>query len=284
MRRTVSLTLVAGLFASACGAHIAQLGILTNQVGMSREILGPSPPGLFAEGLADPANARRSGYARLKRADVMGDEALEILVELKPRTIGHGGVEIRDQSGHPLARVMTRHYLSDFGAVHASRTDKMDLVLCEYPTAMHPNRQSTFSILTLPDQRLLATWDEVPPACRFAAGPWNGKEALFYFQGDGLTVRSPDGQLQTRIGVPNGNAFRDIYVGAIDGRYTAVLGSGNGYTPYHTVCLFDSSGQLVFQEIEKGHAFKLETNEGKTTLEIWDGSNRWRYKTTEASR
>jgi hypothetical protein len=276
---------IGSVFASACGAHIAQMGILVNHIGMSRELLGPAPPGVYEGQFADPDHLRRSGYARLKRADVLGDEAVELLVELRAGAgHAHGGVEIRDESGRTLIRVLTKHYLTDFGAVRSSRTDKMDLVLCEYPTAMRPHRQSTFSILTLPDQQLVATWDEVPPACTFAAGVWNGHEALFYFQGDALTIRSRDGQLLRRIYVRNGNAFRDIHVGTTAGGYTAVLGSGDGYTPFHTVCLFDSNGQLVFQDIEKGHAVKLETDEEQSSWQIWDRVNRWGYKELNPSR
>ena len=83
---------IGSLLVSACGVHIAKLGILVDHVGMSRELLGPSPPRLFELQFAEPANLRRSHYARLKRADVMGDEAVELLVELKPG--GHGVEEV----------------------------------------------------------------------------------------------------------------------------------------------------------------------------------------------
>lgn len=277
---SAALAMVA-VVSSACGARPQHLGILTNHAALIKQSLGPSPPNIQRSALASAQpdadiikkslGTGRLGYARVKFADVVGDDVPEIL-------IGGSGkgcaVAILSQAGGRLFSVCSDRYMTDFGAVHASRSDKADVVLCTYP---NKQRGSTFEIRTAPDQRTVATWDELPPACHFAVGPWQGRESIFYLQGDAMTVRSPRGELLARIDVPGASVFRDIYVAPLPDGALAVVGSGNGYTSYHMVCLLDREHRLVFQDVDEERAYRLIPNDDGSSFDVWTNTRRWRY-------
>ena len=205
----------------------------------------------------------------MKQADVLGDDTLEVIVALPEGA----GVEIRDQAGNRLTRIATDHYLTDFGAVKTSSGDKADIVLYTYPDE---NQGGTFLVATA-DRRELARWHERPAPGRLAAGNWGGRPALFYLQGDALVVRSPLGSLLARLPAPEGRTFRDLYVAELSAGRTVVVASGNGYTPYHMVCVYDAGGQRVFQEINNEHAFDVKAEDGDSTFVVYARSSAWRY-------
>src|SRR5262245_42092920 len=101
-------TLALGILAAtACGHVPSRRGITLDEMGITKSIVGPVPAGAF-DGRFMAGTTRA-----MKRADVIGDERLEQLVET-----GLGkGVDILDDSGQLLRRVPTNEYLTDFGTV-----------------------------------------------------------------------------------------------------------------------------------------------------------------------
>lgn len=275
------LALVAALtMAASCAQSIARQGVLLNQLGVSKANIGSSPEGLTTESYVSATRAERVKYA-----DLAGGPELETLRQLEAGR----GLEVLDSSGRLLATVKAAHYLTDFGVIHASQSHKPDLVFYGYPST--PDRSGTFSILAFPSQTMVATWDINPATDWFAVGVWKNEEALFYLQGDMLVVRSPFGREVRRLDVPGGRAFaRVVQVMTLSDGHTVVLASGDGYTRYHMVSVFDDEGQLKFHEIGKKNAYRLEAPGPTDTSSVWrssDGSwtvwtqsDRWRYHTT----
>lgn len=254
------------LLLGACGSTPPRTGVLVNRIGAVKTRLGPSPIDLPGRPYASAP-----GFLRRRQGDVQGDEAVEVLVELA----GGHGIEIRDQSGSRLAQIITREYVTDFGAVQGPKSEKQHIVLYTYPNRTNTG---TFTVITA-DQREVASWDEDPPPAAFSVGTWNGDAALFYLQRDVLVIRSPDGQPLSRLAAPDGGHFRSVFVAAIGEGRTAALASGNGYTPYHAVYVYDADGQVVFQEIDNEHAFDLQAGPDEGTFLVTTRSNQWRYAT-----
>jgi hypothetical protein len=63
----------------------------------------------------------------------------------------------------------------------------------------------------------------------------------------------------------------------IAGDRTVILASGNGYTPYHMVCVYHSTGKLVFQDIANEQAFELQARETASDFTVVTRSSEWRY-------
>jgi len=248
----------------ACGSTPPQTGVLVNHIGAVKTRLGPSPVDL-------PGRTYTSAplFLRSRRGDVQGDEAVEVLVELA----GGRGIEIRDQGGSRLAHIITPYYVTDFGAVRGSKSEKEHIVLYMYP---NETDTGTFKVITA-DQREVASWDEDPPPAGFSVGTWNGGAALFYLQRDALVVRSPDGQPLSRLAAPEGGHFRSVFVAPIGDGRTVALASGDGYTPYHAVYVYEADGGLGFQEIDDEHAFDLEAGPDEGTFLVMTRSTQWRY-------
>src|SRR5437016_5645885 len=219
------------LVATGCGHTPSRLGVLVDMIGVTQSGLGPSPQDVASREFL------QGSLLRAKPADVAGDATPELLVE-----IGDGkGIEIRDQAGRVLSEIRTPQYLTDFGAIAAPDSPKSLLVLYTYPNAQ---RGGTFTVMT-EGKVETATWDEYPPTGRFGVGEWRGHPALFYLQDDSLIIRSPTGALLQRLPAPQGHLFRELYVRAVANGRTAVVATGNGYTPYHMVSIYDSD-RLLF--------------------------------------
>jgi hypothetical protein len=254
------------LLGISCGARIAQQGVLVNHLDLSRSSAGESPADIAQEGYIGRT------AARFKWADVIGDDAPELLWQLERGA----GIEVRDAGGRTLAILETPHYLTDFGAVLASRPDKSDVVLYTYPAT--PERGGRFTIIAMSDRHIVATWDVYPATEWFAVGQWHGREALFYLQRDVLTVRAADGRLLAEVTLPGAETFsRVVQVRTTSDGHLAVLISGDGYTPYHMMALLNTEDRLAYQEIARENAYRLEVDEQAHVLEVWTKSRRWRY-------
>jgi hypothetical protein len=259
----VVLAIVCVLLAGGCGNRPTRIGILVNNIGLSKTRLGDAPADL-------PQRQFSAGsLQRSIQADVSGDDTPEVVVELAAGR----GIEIRDQSGRRLAEITAPRYLTDFGTVPAAIDGKDALVLYMYP---NERRGGTFMVITA-DRRELARWDEDPPPGRFAVASWSGRAALFFLQGDALVVRSPDGERVGRFDTPQGSHFRALYVGAIEGNRTVVVAAGDGYTPYHMVCVYDSGGRILFQDVAGEHAFGVEASPASSSFIVITRSAKWRY-------
>jgi hypothetical protein len=184
----------------------------------------------------------------------------------------HHGVEIRDVAGTALRRLEASGYLTDFGAIRRPGSDKQDVVMYTYPNAQ---RGGSFRVVTA-DGREVAAWEESPPPSSFAVGPWSGALAIFYLQANEIVVRAPTGERLARLSAPGADAFSRLFVTS-QGRYTVVVASGGGYTPYHMVAVYADGGRLVFQEFAPEHAFGVETDAGTGAFIVSTRSSRWRY-------
>jgi hypothetical protein len=232
-------------------------------------------PGNSAVDLPTRQLASSSPLARSTRADVLGDPRPEILVALP----GGRGVEIRDEANAPLRVVQAMDYLTDFGTVFSSSVGKQQIVLYEYPNS---EGSGTFRVLDSGLQELVS-WSVTPAPGRFTTADWKGTTALFYATGDGIDVRASTGEALARLSASEAGTFQSIRVATLPEDRLVVLLSGNGYTPYHTVCLYDAAGQLLFQEIGDEHAFSLEVVPNASRFVVSTRSTRWQYTVPAAS-
>jgi hypothetical protein len=145
------------------------------------------------------------------------------------------------------------------------------LVLYTYPNLQ---RGGTFAVFDARFQEV-ARWDEFPAPGRFTPGRWQGQDALFYLQGNQLVVRSPLGQPVARLTAAQGSNFRGLLIGNAGRNRTVVVASGDGYTPFHMVSIYDDKGDLVFSEANEEHAFALDTAPNQVTVSA--RSTRWTY-------
>jgi hypothetical protein len=248
----------------ACGDRPSRVGVLVNEIGIAKTRRGEAPADVTTRQFASS-----SSLLRARPADVVADDMPELLVELEDRH----GIEIRDRSGARLARLTTTEYLTDFGAISASRPDKQDVILFTYPNAAHGG---TFTVLTA-GQHEVAKWDEYPPPGGFAVGTWARQPAVFYVQDDHLTARSAMGRPLAWLNAPEGRLFNARQSARIADDRTVILASGNGYTPYHMVCVYNATGKLVFQDIANEQAFELQARETASAFTVITRSSEWRY-------
>jgi hypothetical protein len=249
-----------------CGNTPPHLGIALDELRIRKSLVGPAPTDIATNEFA-PGSTRR-----IKRADVAGDQDPEELIEM----VGAAGVDIRSRAGQLLAQVPTKEYLTDFGAVRLPGRQKESLVLYTYP---NPEKGGTFIVF---DERFnpLASWTESPPPGRFAVGQWNDRPALFYLQGDSVTVRSATGEKLASLSAPEGQLFRGIHVHSLAGGRLAVVASGNGYTPYHMTCIYEGE-RLRFREVAAEHAFALEPGDAPSNFIVSTRTSRWKYALRE---
>jgi hypothetical protein len=252
------------LLATGCGHVPSSLGVTVERVRFSKRAIGPAPTDLPSRQFSSGP-----GFHRARRADLLDGHGVQVLSEVADRH----GIEIRDLSGELHGHLSTADYLTDFGVVDAEEGGPRWIVLYSYPNA---RRGGTFTVVT-PDGRAVATWDESPPPGRFAAGRWENRPALFYLQGDQLTIRSPRGQGLASLNVPEGRIFSSVLVGRTGQGRMVLVASGNGYTPYHTVCVYDADGALLFQDVAEEQAFTLETREDDEGFVVSTRSTEWRY-------
>jgi hypothetical protein len=257
-----------------CGERVERLGVLVEEIGMTKSSLGPSPADVPALHYA-PGSGPVSNFRRMKKADLTGDGQLESIIGRENLS----GVDVFGPTGSEIIRLDTAR-LIDFGAVQASRTDRSDLVIYTYP---FNGKTGTFTILQIPEQRQVATWDETPGPPAFATEQWRGADALWYFRGGRLVIRDVKGQLLLDLPVPEAVDFRWIYTTEVGDGYVAVLTSGNGYTPYHMVCVFSEDGALRYQEVAEEHAFDIRRGNRDGQFDVFSRSVQWRYEIKDRS-
>ena len=247
----------------ACGETVDATGVLVRKIDVTRQRLGPAPSDISGREFVGTIV-----FQRFKRADVAGDEAEETLVEIP----GGKGIAIRDAGG-VVDEILTDEYLTDFDTISIAGLPKRQLVLYTYPNS---TRGGTFRVVTL-DGREVASWTEKPPPGRLAVAVWKGVDTIFYMQNDELVLRSSNGSELSRFPLPLGNKFRSLHIAQSAGDRLIILASGNGYTPYHMVCVYSGGGELLFQEIESEHGFQLDADAGQTDFVVVTRSTRWRY-------
>lgn len=239
------------------------MGITVATLSVTKRAEGPSPADVATKSWL-PGTSQR-----FARGDVLGDGRDEVIV-VRPDL---SGVEIRDESGSVRARLAARYFVTAVGTVPSPSAGKRNIALYLYPDE---RRGGTFRIVTA-ENREVATWQEFPAPGLFTVSSWHGRPALLYLQHDTLVARGIDGAPLARLPAPEGRTFRDVYVTPLaDGR-TAAIGSGNGYTPYHMVCVYDADGRLVFQEINREHAFGVRSEDSGRAFIVTARSREWRY-------
>lgn len=255
------------ILSSACGTDPGPMGVRVDRLGVVKTSAGRSPEGLVAAEFT-PDSGPGAGFRRLKHGDIVGDTEPDTVIE-----IGAGrGVEVFDGASGRRRVVRTAEYLTDYGIL-PGRGAAGALVLYTYP---NDKRGGTFSIRSMATGRTVTEWREFPPTPRFAIGEWRGETALLYFRGGHLVVRDPDGTLLLDRAVNGAEAFQGIRVQSLPDGLTVVVTSGDGYTAYHMVCVFDSAGEMVFQEVAPEHAFRIEVASDHT-FDVLARTTRWRY-------
>ena len=237
---------------ASCGEIPRTLGVLTNAINVTERRVGPAPANVASSEFESPDST--IDFRRFKTADVNGDGTAERLVELP----NGGGVQIRAENGQVVREITTDEYLTDFGTIGGN------VVLYTYP---NKERGGTFQVVTSQGVEL-ARWQEKPPPGRFDVAEWNGGEAIVYLQGDTVVVRSAAGDELGRLSAPEGGIFRSVYLEPGARGTTIVLASGDGYTAFHMVGIYDQKGDLRYQEIAKEHAFSLEADRSEPRFQV----------------
>jgi hypothetical protein len=247
---------------ASCGETPSSLGVLINTINVTERRVGPAPANLATSEFESPDSL--DDFRRWKAADVNGDGTAERLVEL-PKG---GGVQVRDESGQVVRDITTYEYLTDFGGIGGN------VVLYTYP---NKEGGGTFRIVTLQGTEL-ARWRENPPPGRFDVSKWNGGDAIVYLQGDTVVVRSPAGDELRRLPAPQGSKFRSVSLEPGIRDTTIVLASGDGYTGFHMVGIYDEKGDLRYQEIAREHAFSLEADGSQPRFQVVTRSSTVEYR------
>jgi hypothetical protein len=256
------LMLGVGALIAGCGETIDATGVIVKKLDVERKRVGPAPRDISGREFFD------DGLQRFKMADVVGDPAEETLVELPSGR----GLEVRS-GGRVIDKIASDEYLTDFDAIAVDGLSHKQLVLYTYPNSA---RGGTFRVVTL-DGRELTRWDENPPPSRLDVAEWNGDGEIFYIQNDQLVRRSASGMELSRVALPFGDKFQSIHVAGSAGNRLVVLASGDGYTPYHMVSIYDSDGELLFQEIGQEHAFQLEASRTRPDFTVFTRSAEWHF-------
>jgi hypothetical protein len=266
--RTVLLTMCA--VCVACGQRpeitaaraAMEAGVITDRLDLVKTHLGPSPPDLVARVVDGRSN-------RLEQ--LVGDGAPERLVRLAFSDT----IEVRNVSGMRVGSVTMPFHITDFGTTSAA-DGVSQLVVSMYPNA---RKSSTYAVFDS-SLREVTRWEEFPVTSRFATASWRRPgqpvvPAVFYLQGDRLVTRTTDGRLLARLPPPGGEIFSEVHVIDADAARLVLVASGNGYTPFHLVAVYEE-GQLVFHEIGDGHAFELSP--AANGFVVSTRSARWEYR------
>lgn len=256
------ITLFLSVLVASCGEAPRTLGVLTNTLNVTERRIGPAPANIASLQFESPESS--TDFRRFKTADVNGDGTAERLVELPPGR----GVQVRGENGQVVRDITTDEYLTDFGAIGGN------VVLYTYP---NKERGGTFRIVTLQGMEL-TRWQEKPPPGRFDVAEWNGGQAIVYLQGDVIVVRSAAGEELRRLFMPEGDKFRDVYLEPGVRDTTIVVASGDGYTGFHMVGIYDQKGDLHYQEIAKEHAFGLEADRSERRFKVVTRSSVVEYR------
>jgi hypothetical protein len=219
-----------------------------------------------------PSDAEPGGLdARV--ADVLGDEAPETLATLPKGR----GIEVRDRNGRRVSTIATGDYLTHFETLSAVHPNKADLVLYTYPNA---SGGGTFTVTTGNEQRL-ASWEEQMPPGRFVVGGWDDGEGIFYLRAGRLVIRARDGSLLADLPVPESDPY-DVRRTLSFRGHTVVLASGGGYTPFHMVLIVERRSRLLFAEVGRDQALRLEAS-GDDGFIVHTRSTSWRYSLPAAA-
>jgi hypothetical protein len=259
MRRIVLA--VCGLAVAGCG-HSVNPGVAVNTIGVSKRLVGRAAADAPFRGYApDSTRKRRVG-------DVAGDAAPDEIVE----DARHQTLTITSARGAQTT-FTTGDYISDFAVVRKEGEAKRRLVVHTYPNVQ---KGSTFTAFAPADNRILAAWNEFPPASRgVAGGTWRGRDAVFYMVRDDLVIRTVEGEPLERLTIPGINSFSDVYVDTLANDRTVLVLSGDGYTPYHAILVLGADGAVVYHERAAEHAFGLKAIAGhtfqvETRSQIWE--------------
>jgi hypothetical protein len=208
----------------------------------------------------------------VRTGNVTGDAAADRIVKVSSGR----GLEVRDGSTANVVRLPTTEFVTDVELIRESSTDRHDLVILGYPNA---DRGGTLSVIRLPDTTPKAEWKEPASPGDVGIGQWQRMPAIFYFVPDAISVRASDGRELARVAVAGVYSFSRVHVGTLGDGRTAILGSGDGYTPYHMVAIVNGQGQLVFHEQADEHAWRLTVGGDGKSFDVDTRSKRWRYKT-----
>lgn len=228
---------------------IRDTGVKTNQWQISKEHLESLPKGSWT--LLD------LGYSSdAVKVDVMGNSDLEVLrsvVHRKGLVGTKTALQIWSGQGKLLRTIPAAGYLTFFQAANIDDDQKKELILYNYPSPLG----KTIEIFKA-DGTLLYSWDSSLQGY-FDVVDWNGSPHILSIEENAFAILSMDGVLVSRLAAPQAQYFRQIRGKQLSNGSLAILVSGDGYRPYHMVCIFDDRQELVFQEVVPGHAIGLLT-------------------------
>jgi hypothetical protein len=252
------------LMMSGCGDTVRPLAVLVNQANVTKEAVG-------LEGRDPSAPMPVDSFVRM--ANVVGDAAVD---QVSPLPQGKG-LEIRDGSSGRVLRLPTTEYLTDVAVVRDPGSIVDAVVVLTSPNA---NGGGTYSVFALPELTPRVVWQEERVVSRLGTGVWNREPAIFYLRADAIAVRAADGRLLTEVAVPGAQAFSRVFTAPLGGDRTVILASGDGYTPFHMVAVFDGRSTLLFHEQAAEHAWRLAVAPDGKSFDVDTRTKRWRYKTS----
>jgi hypothetical protein len=250
---------------AGCDREDGPIGVLVNELAVTKTPIGPASPDVSSTGLLP------NSLVRVRRGDVMGNEAIDTIVE----SDDHRGVEVRDGAGAGVVRIPTSAYLSDFTVVPDPAASRKNVLLYMYPDE---HGGSTFTVVRLPERRAIATWrEDTGGNGHVDVGRWGEQAAVFYIQSGAIVVRSVGGQLLARLSVPGIGTYSFLYVSAFAAGHSIFVASGNGYVHFHMVVIVDQDGRVRFQERAAEQAFRLNLQGNPSQFDVETRSTIWRY-------
>jgi len=211
------------------------------------------------------------GRARFAVADVMADEAKEILVQA-----GRGkGLLIYSSAGELLEQVESTGYLTAFGTADVEGGPKEEIIFYVYP---NESGGGTFQIVQARGE-VIREWDSAAVG-DFEVVPWAGEAPkLLMIRKDAFVLDSTDGELVAEFPAPHASYFRSVTSSRLSGSGPVFLASGSGYRPHHMLCMFDDDGELLYQEVGSGRAYSLFVPEpAESELFVAIENKVWRYR------
>jgi len=254
MRREISVA-VLSLSLATCGARPEKLGVLIRTLDVTKVRVAAAPAGIVTQDRWPGTNER------FTRADVLGDSRPESLLI----TNVYQSIDIRDSSGRWLRRIDRGGSITDVGGVPGG-DGKDDILIDE---------RGAFTVVDA-EGRPRAHWQEPHDPGRFAVAPWKGRPTVFYLLDDSVVLRSPRGELIGYLAAPQAHLFGRPYVAAVGSR-TVVVATGNGYTPYHMICVYEPDGTLAFQEMDDELAFAVAPDPAPGAFTVTTRTTVWRY-------
>ena len=163
------------------------------------------------------------------------------------------GVHLYDHGGTYLRNILSGGYLTSFRTLPRPELNREDLIFYNYP---HGKKRGYFQIASL-DGTLLDGWECKPGWSGFNFMTFEGQTAIVGNPEQAFVCVDLKGKTVAEFDAPHADYFRYVYATPLTEEYRVFLASGSGYRPYHMICVYDAGKNLIYQEINHGHARAL---------------------------